>query len=158
MSRKSSYPRRAAEMLHKELGHDLDGALNHRDRCYNAIQCLAFWGLHGTLDGHEHWAPKTPYTAVKEVVKQLEKLPSKATAITLLNALGEMAHKRRPDLKAATKYKAVAEATDTGHVVEKMVVVERAPAILAATKKKAGSKKAKQLKAKDSKADEQVAQ
>ena len=153
----TKYLRHVAELLHKEFGHELDGALCHKDRVYNSIQCLCFWGKNGTLDGHDHWAPKSPKTAVNTIVKQLEKLPSKATAVMLMNTLAEVAGRKRTDLPKANKYKVMVEKADTGHEVEKLVVVEQtvAPAIVKETKKKAATKKQLEAKAKE-KADEKA--
>ena len=133
----NSYLRKTAEELHKQLGHNLDGGLYHEDRVYNSIQCLCYWGMHGTLDGHESWAPVTPHQAATEVIKGVRKLSGKGHAVSLLNTLSEAANNQKPELKQAKVYEVKTKQTETGHSVDTIASKRAvAPAIMAETVKK----------------------
>lgn len=139
-----------AKELHDLLFHQYDGALTHDDPEYNSLQCLCYWALYGTLDGHECWAPETPAKAVSVLIKGIKKHPNKKHAVSLMNSLAKSAANHRPDLKMAKEYEVITKKADTGHeveIVQEKKVEKVVPAITKATKKIAGKKQPKQLTA-----------
>lgn len=62
--------------------------LKQEDPCYNSIQMLCFWAIHGdSQDGHEFWAPVTPKEAAETIVANMDGHGGKKSGIDLLNDL-----------------------------------------------------------------------